>query len=133
MVCLDWPRDVLEVLLTSVVEIRVNLSSELFVGCPRNQKITGLAQLLQSGRNVDTIPEQVVTVHHDITEIDAYAKNDPVCGTGRPLFIRQCVLDRDCARDSLNHRAELGDQPIAHQFDQPAGMSCNQWTKHRGL
>ena len=74
------PRDVLDPLLAGELQRQAELALELVVGGARDQHAARLAQLLQAGRDVDAVAEQVVALDHDVAEVDADAEDDAAVG-----------------------------------------------------
>ena len=53
-------HDVLEVLVSEIDEVRVDLAAHVVVGCARDQHAARLAKALHPGRDVDAIAQNVV-------------------------------------------------------------------------
>ena len=111
------PADVLHPLLADEVQDQVELALKLVISRAGDQNPARLAQLLQPGRHVDALAEEVLPLDHDVAKIDADAKHDPVPGRHIGLPLRCALLHADRAGHSVDHRAELGNGPVAHQLD----------------
>src|SRR6266550_4567833 len=66
------PGNILELLLANILEIYIQSIADLVIRGFRNADSTGLRYPLQPSRHIHTIAEQVLTLDHHITEIDAY-------------------------------------------------------------
>ena len=114
------PLDVLDPLLARELQCQAELALELVVGGTGDEHATGLAQLLQPCRDIDTVAEQIIPLDHHVAEIDADAEHDPSVGRHLGLTLGYALLDRHGARDGVDHRPELDDRPVAHQLDDAA-------------
>ena len=111
------PRDVLEVLVAQIDEVRVNSAAHVVAGRARNQHSARFAEAFQPRRNVDPVAQNVVAFDQDVAEIDADAIDDA------PVFRRPGValvhefLDSDRAFDGRHHGGKFEQQPIARRLD----------------
>ncbi len=75
------PRDVLDLLLTPVLEGVRELVPDLLIDLPRDRDPPGLRQLLQPGRDIHAIPVHIaILLDHDVTEVDADAELEGLGG-----------------------------------------------------
>src|SRR6516225_7326118 len=72
----DRPRDVLDGLLSHIVEIEAEFVPDLVVYDARNHDAARVSECLQPRRDVDAITEDIVTVDDDVTDVDAKAELD---------------------------------------------------------
>jgi hypothetical protein len=83
-----------------------------------------LGQFLQPCGDVDAITVDIIALNHDIAEVQP----DPEFHAGRVrqlgVFMRQLVLDFDCALHRLNHGRKLDDDRIAPSIDDAPTMPC---------
>ena len=89
---------------------------------PEIRDFPRLAYLLQPGRDVDAVAEQIVTLDHHVAEIDPDAVDEALFGRGPLLAFRHALLHCDRERDGVDDRAELGDEPVAHRLDDPPAV-----------
>jgi hypothetical protein len=68
--------DALEPMLADILDLVGDLAVQVIVGGARDQYSARLAELFQSGRNVDRIAEQVLAGDHHVAEIDTDAMGD---------------------------------------------------------
>src|SRR5215218_6213560 len=91
-------------------------------GGPRDQHTAGLTDLLETGRDVDAVAEQVFSLDYNIAKVDADAEHDPTLSDYLGLALSNSPLHRDCASHRIDHRTELGDDAVACKLDSVAMM-----------
>jgi hypothetical protein len=91
-----------------------------------------LANLLQPRRDVDAVAEQIVALDHHVAEIDPDAVDEALFRRGSLLAFRHALLHRDRERDSVDDRAELGDEAVAHRLDNPPAILGKKRIDGRG-
>jgi hypothetical protein len=63
---------------------------------------------------------------HDVAEVDADPKVEPIAVRQRGVAGAQLLLGLDRAPDRLDHARELGDHPVAPGVDHASGMALDQ-------
>ena len=125
--------DVLHLLLAGEVERQSELALQLVEGCAGNQDSPRLANLLQPRRNVDAVAEQVVALDHHVAEVDPDTVDEAFFRRGSLLAFRRALLHRDRERHSVDDRAELSDEAVAHRLDDPSAILGKKRIDGRGL
>ena len=73
----DRPRDILDLLLTEIIECDIELVPDLIAHYSADADASGLGQTLQTGSEVDAIAKDVAVFDNDVTLVDADPKLDP--------------------------------------------------------
>ena len=68
--------DVLQRLLTRIIECKVDLANRVFMHTGRDTNSTRLGDTFQSGGDIDSITENVAVLLHDVADIYSDAKQD---------------------------------------------------------
>jgi hypothetical protein len=111
--------DILELLLAHVLAGQLKLTSNLPVGIFGDTNATGLRKPFQACGNIHTIAKDVATVEHDIPDIDADAKLNPVSLWHIGVSLSHAPLDIDGTTHRIHYAAELCQQPISGVLDDP--------------
>ncbi len=117
----DLRRDVLQRRLAEVVRLQRHLAGGVLAHAGGNADAARLGQRLQSGRDDDTVAQQVFALGHHLALVDADAQAQAV-GLGA-----QCVLNGDGAAQCLHRAGELHEEAIASSLEQPAAMRGGEW------
>src|SRR6266516_3448575 len=120
-----WPPDVLELLLADVDELGRHLALDLPMGILGQTNAAGLGKTLQPCRHVHAIPENVTTIEHDIPDIDADAKLDPLLLRHIRVALGHSPLDIKGTTHRVHNAAELGQQPVAGVLDNSPTVLSN--------
>jgi len=114
------PCDVLDLLLTQILESDVELVAYLIAHNAVDANSARLGQRFKTRGDVDAIAENVVVLDDDVAEIDADTEYDP-------LILRRCsvplghpALHRDRAGDGLNDARELDQDAVTGGLDDAA-------------
>ena len=127
------PRDVLEVLVAEIDEIRIDLAAHVVIGRARDQNAARLANPLQPRRDVDAVAENVVALDQHVAEIDADAVDDAL-GFGRPgVALDHQLLDRNRAFDGGDDRRKLQQQAVARRLDDAPADACYDWARRLAM
>jgi hypothetical protein len=118
-------RDVLEVMLTGILDCDVELAVNLPVGIIGHANATGLRNPFQPCGHVHAVTEDVATVDHYVPDIDADAKLDPLLLWHAGVALRHATLDIEGTAHRVHYAAELGQQPISGLLDNPAAVFGN--------
>ena len=70
------PRDVFQVLLAEIDEIRIDFAAHMIVCRTREQHAARLADAFEPRRDIDAVAENVVALDQDVAEVDADAIDD---------------------------------------------------------
>src|SRR5262249_36415987 len=111
----NGPGEVLDLLLTSILERSLNLSFDLTKYFIAHQNATGLSQALKPRGDIHTVSVNISALFNDdIAKVQADAEPQ------RPT--RSCCLNGKCCPGCSQRTCELGQKPIARRLDQPALM-----------
>ena len=111
------PRDVLQVLLAEIDKIRIDLAAHVVVSCARDRHAAGLANPLQSRRDIDAVAQNVVALDQNVAEIDADAINDALIFGSAGVALDHQPLNRDRAFDGGDDGGKLKQQAVARGLD----------------
>jgi hypothetical protein len=112
--------------LAAVDELHADTVADMLMNAIRNRHATGVGKPFKAGGNIDSVSKEIVAIHHDVSEIDAYADHNlPTLQSsvrgGHGLLNRGGAFDRvDCA-------AELDEDTIASVFEDAALMAHDEW------
>jgi hypothetical protein len=118
----DGRSDVLDMLSAHRLEAESERLLDLPCHLCRHADAARLGKLLQAGRNVDPFAVTIFPFDNYLAEVDADPNIDASVGFDRSIALRHIALERHRAFDGLDHAAELGQQAIAHQFENLAMM-----------
>lgn len=117
--------DVLELLFTQKLKLKIQLSLDLIECCSRNQDAARFGQSFQSRRDVHAVAIDVLPFHNHIAKV--YANAEIELFFLRQFGIALChrALDFDGAGDCVDHARELYQRTIAHELDESPIVSCD--------
>ena len=113
-------------MLAGILEREVRLAGELLLHGIGDADASRLRQRLKPRSDVDAIPEQVVALHDNVTDVDADAEHDAALGRDLPLMDSHPLLHGDGTGHGIDNGAKFHDCAIAHQLDDAAPMVCDQ-------
>ena len=87
---------------------------------------SGLSERLQPGRDIDRIPKQVVALHQDVADVDAYSKLHLLTRRWIRILLGQGVLHRDSTSHGVRRAGEIGDETVARRVEDPTPMRGDQ-------
>jgi hypothetical protein len=111
------PRDILDLLLTQIIEFDRKLVADLVVDSARDAKPARLTKRLQPRGDVHAVAENVARVDDDVTDIDANAKRKPLLFWHRLVAGRVPALHRDRARDGFHGAREFHEHAVTRRLD----------------
>ena len=88
------PGDVLQVLLAHILEGEIELARQLIVRRGGDQHASRRTELLQAGRHVHAIAQQVLALDHHVAEMHPDAQDNPALGRHVALRRRKPFLER---------------------------------------
>ena len=100
------------------------------MGRSRDQNAAGWAELLQTGRHVDAVAQEIIALDHHVAQVDADAQDDPALG-GICLLTVSNRLDCRGAGHRADDGPELGDEAVAHQLHHAAAVLGQKRLQHR--
>ena len=113
-------------MLASIFEGEVCLARQLFLHRIGDANAPRLRQRLKPRGDVDAIPEQVVVLHDNVTDVDADAEHDAALGRDLLLMDRDRFLHGDGTGHRIDNGTKFHDCAIAHQLDDTAPMVGDQ-------
>jgi len=79
--------------------------------------------ILKPRRYVDAVTIELVAIDDHVAEVDANPKLHSPVGRQTRVFAPECVLNLDCALDSVDYAAELGQDTVGRSVNEPPAMS----------
>src|SRR5262249_24894554 len=119
---LDWPGDVLEPMLPHIFEGKVELPARILLDSGGDADATGLSKSLEARRHVHAVPIDIAAFDHDVADIDADAKCDPLFRLDLATVLNHVALDCDGAAQSVDHARELRQQPVTGGLHDPPSV-----------
>ena len=113
-------RDVLDLLLTEIVETVGQLVLDLDADRRRDADTARLGERLEPCGDVDPVAVNVVVLDDDVAEVDADPERDAPVLRHTRVALGQALLHLDRALHRLDHARELDQRAIAHQLDDAA-------------
>ena len=114
------PRYVLDPLLAHVVEHELELVAHLVAYYTADADPARLGQGFETCGDVNAIPENVVTLHDDVTEIDADTERDTLIGGDADISPCHLPLHFDSAAHRVDDAGKLRKIAVASVFHDPA-------------
>ena len=96
-----------------IFEWKAVLASELPLDGIGDVDSTGLRKRLKPGRNIHTLAEQIVALHHHVAEVYSDPKDDTPLGGNVLLVGRYRFLQCNRAGYRVDHGAEFHNGPVA--------------------
>jgi hypothetical protein len=112
--------DVLECLLSEILEADVQPISYMIADCGRDGNATRRGNALDSGRNVDPVAVDVVFLNDNVAEIDTDAKFYAFFNRQVGIALTHPPLDLGGAGDRVHHARKLDEHAIAGQLHDAA-------------
>src|SRR5271167_2834741 len=121
------PRDVLDRLLSQVLEVKWHLVADLVAHGSGYADATRLGQLLEPCRHIDAVAMNVLALDDDVTKIDTHAIDDLLVFGLAGIALTHRSLHRDRAADRLDHARKLNQNAVAGGLDDSPVMLANLW------
>jgi hypothetical protein len=118
------------VLFACILELAVELARKMVISGAGDQHASGGADLLQASCYVDAVTEQIVAFDDHVAKIDADPMDNPALLWNSLLAHSQLLLNGSGASDRTHDGAELGDEAVAHQLDDPASVLSQKWVDY---
>jgi len=118
----DRLGDILECLHAHIIEDDIHLSADLPVRVVGNADSTRLRNAFKSRCDIDPVPENVILIDDDVTDVDADAELDPQLPRYVDVVIDHCPLDCYCAARGVDGADEFDQHAVAGGLDNPAAM-----------
>ena len=120
--CPHRPLDVLERLRPEILEGEIDAVADMLAHGLGDQHAAGVAQLLQSCRDVDPVAQDVGAVGDHLAEVDADPQHEAQFRRCGRLPLDHRLLQCDGAQHGVDHRAELDERAVAGRLHEPATM-----------
>src|SRR5690348_16466065 len=91
------PRDVLYLLLASILVTQRELVSHLLMDITGDADAAGVGEAFEACGDIDAVAVDLLAVHHHVAEVDADAELHPPLGWQRSVFCLERGLDLDGA------------------------------------
>src|SRR5476649_1301081 len=89
----DRSGNIFDRLLAQIFETEAELVAHLIMNDARNHDSTGIGERLQPRCHVDTVAKDVVTVDHNVADIDADAELDAAVGLNANVPLDHSALN----------------------------------------
>src|SRR5262249_26450366 len=115
-------RDVLELLLTQIIESELCLAANMVENSPRDDDAPGIGQGLDPCGYIDPITVEVIALDHNVAQIDADSQSNS------PALRQVCIgglhtlLQLDSAFDGIHGAGKLDQDAVANVLDDAAAM-----------
>ena len=113
----DRPFDVLQGLLTNVLEIEVKAIAYVIANRPRNRYAACSGNALQARSHVDAIAKNIVALDNHIANVNADAELDAAIPRHVPISILYAALHFRGASYCVHHAGKFHQHPVAGEFD----------------
>src|SRR5207253_9007475 len=116
------PRDILELLLTCVLESDLQLALSVLLNPARHTDASRFSNTLKTRRHVHAFAEDVAAVDHDIPNIDPDAELNPLVLRNLGIALHHPPLNLDCTPRGIHHAGELHQYAVSSGLDDPAAV-----------
>ena len=116
------PRDILELLLASVLECYVEFAVCVLMDAARHADPARFGKLLQPRGDVDAVAKDVVAIDDDVADVDTDSQIDPLFGRHTGIALGHATLHVDRTAHRVDHAREFQQQPVARGLDDPAAV-----------
>jgi hypothetical protein len=123
----DGPRDVLDALLTHVVERVGQPVADLVAHRPGNADPSGLGERLQARCDIDSVAEDVAVFGDHVAEVDADPEPDAPLVGDHGLTVDHPALHFGGAAHRVNDAPEFREQAVAGILDDAAPVLRDLW------
>src|SRR5262245_4048342 len=118
----DRPRYVLDLLLASVIECKIELVAYLISHHATNADPAGRRQGFEPRGDIDPVAIDIPLIVHDVAEIDANAELDPLIHRHLGIAHSHLALGVDGAPHRVYDTRELDQEAIAGNSDDTAAV-----------
>ena len=115
-------RNVLELLITHIIEGEFELTGSILLDTRRDADATGISQCFKSGGDIDPVAENIAVLDNDIAHVDADSELDPLRESDAGIPDGHPLLHLYGAAQRVYDAAKLDEQPVAGSFDKPTTM-----------
>lgn len=113
-------------MLAEALEAEHHLAADLIVHHARHADSTDLREALDPGGDVHVVPIDLLTLDQDLAQVDTDAKlHPPLLGKLR-IPGGQVLLEHHGALDRVDNTAELRQQAVACEVDDPATVAADE-------
>jgi hypothetical protein len=109
--------DVLDPMLAHGLKAEGDLVLDLVVNIAGDANAAGLGKALETGRDVDAIPIDVVVLDDNVSDVDPEPEPELLLLRELAISLGDPFLDIDRALDRIDRARELGEYPIAGRLD----------------
>src|SRR5450631_63124 len=118
----DRSGNVLDRLLAQIFETEAELIAHLIMDDARNHDSAGFGERLQPGGHVDAVAKDIVTVDHNVADIDADAELDAVVCLNAGVPLDHAALNINGAAHGVDDADKLHQHPVARGLDDAAAV-----------
>jgi hypothetical protein len=124
---------VLESLLAQIRELDRDFAANLIAGRRRDTDATGFGYSLKPSRDVDAIPENVVTLDQDVTEVDPHPVQHTLVLGDILVALGHHSLHSHGALDRIDYRGKLKQHAVPCGLDKTAPVLCYESVSDRAV
>src|SRR5665213_3732366 len=117
--------DILQRLLTHVVESEVDLAANLTLRVVGNADRAGLRDPLEASRDIDAVAENVVVIDDDVADMNADPEVDPRWLRHAAILFCHAMLNFDRAADRIDRAGEFDQYAVTGGLDDTPAMFGN--------
>jgi hypothetical protein len=122
----NWLFDVFHLLRAKIHKLERDGLSDLSVSIPRDAHASWLSKALQTGCDVDAVPQEITTPDHHVTDVDANAEAQCPFRVNPGVQDGKSLLNIDSTLHGINGRGELGQDAVARRVSDPPPMLPNE-------
>jgi len=119
------PGDVLEVLLSHVLENNRELVPYVVANGAGHYDAAWRSDGLQASGGIDAVPVDVLSRYNDVAQVDANPEGHVLMGRHRLVTLRGTLLDLQCAAGRLYDAGEFGQEAITRILDESSVSTRN--------
>src|SRR5207248_3146837 len=111
--------DVLEDLLTQIIEGEVEPAGGILLNTGRDTNPAWIGETLETGRDIHPVTKNIIALDNDIADVDPDAEFDAIVRSAG-ITLGHAALPSSGTTQRINDASELNQQPIAGCLDDTA-------------
>ena len=119
-------NNVFKLLLTQTFKIHGNFAPDLVMKLGRDMDSARLGTRLNSGRHIDTVPQQVVPFNDHVPQVQAHPQHHAVDFITTGVASKQALLKPERRLDRVNRTGKLGNHRVASGGENSAVVGPNK-------
>jgi hypothetical protein len=126
MVNVDRPGDILQRLLTRVIDIERQLIARVSEDCPRDTYAAGFGDRIKSRRNVYVVSKDVMGLDDYVADIDAHTESNAAVFRITDCKFMNAGLELDRSSNRLDSARKLRQEPVTGILHYAAAVLRNR-------